>query len=38
MHHVAHSYKPGSWGPKQADTLIAAHGNWHNPQLPGVAE
>ena len=26
-------YKPGSWGPKQADALIAPNGNWHNPQL-----
>ena len=24
-------YKPGSWGPQQADALIAAHGSWHNP-------
>lgn len=24
-------YEPGSWGPKQADALIAADGNWHNP-------
>jgi glucose-6-phosphate 1-dehydrogenase len=26
-------YKPGSWGPKQADALIAADGRWHNPIL-----
>jgi len=26
-------YKPGSWGPKQADTLIAPDGHWHNPIL-----
>ena len=26
-------YKPGSWGPKQANTLIAADGSWHNPIL-----
>lgn len=26
-------YKPGSWGPKQADALIAADGHWHNPKL-----
>jgi glucose-6-phosphate 1-dehydrogenase len=25
-----HTYKPGSWGPKQADTLIAAHSSWCN--------
>jgi glucose-6-phosphate 1-dehydrogenase len=32
-HPPAHRYKPGSWGPKQADTLIAADGYWHNPVL-----
>jgi glucose-6-phosphate 1-dehydrogenase len=26
-------YKPGSWGPKQADALIAADGSWHNPKV-----
>ena len=26
-------YKPGSWGPKQADALIAATGRWYNPKL-----
>ncbi|MDO8207117.1 MAG: glucose-6-phosphate dehydrogenase [Gallionella sp.] len=26
-------YKPGSWGPKQADALIKADGGWHNPVL-----
>jgi glucose-6-phosphate 1-dehydrogenase len=31
IHHRAYSYKPGSWGPKQADKLIAAGGSWHNP-------
>jgi len=30
-HHAAHRYKPGSWGPKQADALIAADGGWYNP-------
>jgi glucose-6-phosphate 1-dehydrogenase len=30
-HHPAHAYEPGSWGPKQADVLIAADGGWHNP-------
>jgi glucose-6-phosphate 1-dehydrogenase len=28
-----HPYKRGSWGPKQADALIAADGSWHNPKL-----
>jgi glucose-6-phosphate 1-dehydrogenase len=30
-HHPAHIYKRGSWGPKQADALIAASGSWRNP-------
>jgi glucose-6-phosphate 1-dehydrogenase len=30
-HHRAHPYKPGTWGPKQADKLIAPDGSWHNP-------
>ena len=30
-HHRALPYKRGSWGPKQADTMIAASGGWHNP-------
>src|SRR5450759_1412410 len=30
-HHRIHRYKRGSWGPKQADALIAPDGNWHNP-------
>lgn len=30
-HNPVISYKPGSWGPKQADALIAADGRWHNP-------
>ncbi len=30
-HHRAYRYEPGSWGPKEADALIAAHGGWHNP-------
>lgn len=32
-HHPAIPYRPGSWGPKQADALIAADGGWHNPQI-----
>jgi glucose-6-phosphate 1-dehydrogenase len=32
-HHKVHPYKPGSWGPKQADKLIAPNGRWHNPDL-----
>ena len=32
-HDSAHPYLPGSWGPKQADSLITSHGSWHNPVL-----
>ncbi len=28
-----HKYQPGSWGPKQADKLIAATSRWHDPVL-----
>lgn len=30
-HRRARPYKRGSWGPKEADALIAADGCWHNP-------
>ena len=30
-HRSAHPYRRQSWGPKEADTLIAADGVWHNP-------
>jgi glucose-6-phosphate 1-dehydrogenase len=26
-----HSYVPGSWGPPEADALVAGHGHWHEP-------
>jgi glucose-6-phosphate 1-dehydrogenase len=26
-------YPRGSWGPKEADALIAKYGVWHNPSL-----
>jgi len=29
--HPAHPYTPGSWGPDEADALIAVDGRWHNP-------
>ena len=32
-HRHVHRYMPGSWGPKQADALIARDGGWHNPVL-----
>ncbi len=36
-HRRARPYKRGSWGPKEADVLIAADGGWHNP-VPGRAQ
>ncbi|MGA2135985.1 MAG: glucose-6-phosphate dehydrogenase [Bryobacteraceae bacterium] len=30
-HHRVRPYKRGSWGPKDADAIIAARGGWHNP-------
>ncbi|MHB8455905.1 MAG: glucose-6-phosphate dehydrogenase [Acidiferrobacterales bacterium] len=36
-HHRAVPYKPGGWGPKQADALMAADGGWHNPSLAKAA-
>jgi glucose-6-phosphate 1-dehydrogenase len=30
-HHRVRPYKRKSWGPKQADALIALDGGWHNP-------
>jgi len=29
-----HPYKPGSWGPKSADALVAEYGGWHGPWMP----
>jgi len=37
-HNPVHPYKPGSWGPKSADALIAADGSWHNPTLVKAAK
>jgi len=31
-HHPTRPYKRGTWGPKEADALIAADGCWHNPK------
>ncbi len=33
--HPVVRYKPGSWGPRQADALTAMDGGWHNPSLDG---
>jgi glucose-6-phosphate 1-dehydrogenase len=30
-HHDVRPYHRGSWGPKEADAIIAADGGWHNP-------
>jgi glucose-6-phosphate 1-dehydrogenase len=32
-HHRVRPYKRRSWGPKEADVIIASHGGWHNPTL-----
>lgn len=32
-HDKAIPYTPGTWGPRQADALIATDGTWHNPTL-----
>jgi glucose-6-phosphate 1-dehydrogenase len=26
-----HVYAPGTWGPAEADSLVAGHGRWHEP-------
>jgi glucose-6-phosphate 1-dehydrogenase len=31
IHDRAHPYRPGSWGPRQAGTLIKPDGRWHDP-------
>ena len=28
-----HPYAPGSWGPEEADDLVAGHGRWHEPWI-----
>jgi glucose-6-phosphate 1-dehydrogenase len=28
-----HAYAPGSWGPKEADELVAGHGRWREPWI-----
>jgi glucose-6-phosphate 1-dehydrogenase len=34
-HHRVRPYRRGSWGPKEADALIASDGGWHNPEADG---
>ena len=31
-----HRYEPNTWGPHEADVLVAAEGGWHNPQVKEV--
>jgi len=31
-HHRVRPYRRGTWGPKEADTIIASDGGWHNPE------
>jgi hypothetical protein len=28
-----HIYEPGSWGPAEADALVAGDGGWHCPEV-----
>jgi glucose-6-phosphate 1-dehydrogenase len=37
-HSRVRPYKPGTWGPREADALIAADGGWHNPVSQGASE
>ena len=30
-HHRVHMYERGSWGPKEANAIIANNSSWHNP-------
>jgi glucose-6-phosphate 1-dehydrogenase len=34
-HRPVRPYRRYSWGPKEADALIATDGNWHNPVIAG---
>jgi glucose-6-phosphate 1-dehydrogenase len=36
-HSQSRLYQPGTWGPTEADDLIAANGGWHNPTLEDQA-
>jgi glucose-6-phosphate 1-dehydrogenase len=37
-HHRARLYKRRTWGPKEADVIIAGDGYWHNPKLKKAAQ
>ena len=32
--HPLFEYEPGTWGPSQADVLLAHLGGWHEPKPP----
>lgn len=36
-HDAAIPYEPGTWGPAEADRLVADLGGWHDPEAPGGA-
>ena len=36
-HSPAHRYRPGTWGPRQAEMLIAPDGPWHDPLTPDTS-
>ena len=37
-HHRALPYRRDSWGPKEADAIIASNGSWHNPKPTETSE
>ena len=37
LHARAHRYRRGTWGPKQANALLAQDSSWHNPERTEVA-
>jgi glucose-6-phosphate 1-dehydrogenase len=37
LHARAHRYRRGTWGPKQANALLAQGSSWHNPERTEVA-
>jgi len=36
-HHRVRPYRRHSWGPKEADAIIASDGGWHNPRPEGAS-
>jgi glucose-6-phosphate 1-dehydrogenase len=32
----AYRYEPNTWGPHEADALLAGEGGWHNPRVKEV--